>query len=64
MSELALLYYGVYEQNSGVNIVGADDWTTELAIIASNEFLKFVCVTKLLELCWEENFSGYFTSWW
>ena len=29
--------WGVYEQNSIVNNVSVDDWTAELAIIASNE---------------------------
>ena len=29
--------WGVYEQNSIVNSVHVDDWTVELAIIASND---------------------------
>ena len=29
--------WGVYEQNIIVNSVSVDDWTAELAIIASNE---------------------------
>ena len=29
--------WGVYEQNSIVNSLCADDWTAELAIIATND---------------------------
>ena len=31
-----MLSWGIYEQNSTVNSVCVDDWTAELAIIASN----------------------------
>ena len=36
--------WGVYEQSSIVNSVRVDDWIPELAIIASNEVVKFLPV--------------------
>ena len=53
--------WGVYEQNSTVNSVRVGDWTAKLAIIASIEvFLKFVYISKILKLCWEDSLSGIF----
>ena len=35
-------YWGVYEQKSKVNSIRVDDWTAELAIIASN-ISAYIC---------------------
>ena len=43
--------FGVYEHNSTVNSVSVEGWVAQLAIIVSNELLKFVYVSKILELC-------------
>ena len=37
-------YLGVYEQNIRENSIHADDWTSKLAIIASNGKLGYLCL--------------------